>query len=128
MNQVNTVQPHGAIHADLFFPVKYRFFRNDPIFQTNFNVGRSLDVSVDSLLLAVGKHNPINSTLDMELEMPGGLSAYVVGKVMEGVDTLMNGVMYHFDKIVFAKLDKDAEDILTKQILESVRKKTHKTA
>ncbi|HTA75831.1 MAG TPA: hypothetical protein VK791_01600 [bacterium] len=126
MNQTNQSQPHGAVHADLFFPVKYRLFHNDPIFKNNFNVGRSLDVSMESILLAVGKHNPVNTKLDMELELPDGLSAYVVGKVLEGVDDLINGIVYHFDKIALFKLDKEAEDLITHQILETNRKKGRK--
>jgi hypothetical protein len=123
MNQINQAQPHGAVHADLFFPVKYHLFRNDPVFRSHFNVGRSMDLSIDSLLLAVGKHNPIDSKLDMEVELPGGLSAYVVGKVIDGVDKMIDGIMHHFDKIAFFKLDKEAEDLITKQISERLKKK-----
>ena len=97
-----------------------------PIFKTNFNVGQSLDVSVDSMLLAVGKHSPVDSKLDMELELPNGLSAYLVGKVLEGVDNLVNGIVYHFDKISLFKLDKEAEDLITHQIAETTRKKNLK--
>jgi len=123
MNQTNEVQPHNAAHAEFVMPVKYRSYRNDPNFQINFNVGRSRDISVEGLLLAVGKHNPVNATLDMEVELPDGLSAYVIGKVTETVDSLVNGVMYHFDRINFLKLDKEAEDMISKKILEYIRKK-----
>lgn len=126
MNQTTPSQLHGAVHADLFFPVKYRLFHNDPLFITNYNVGRSLDVSMESMLLAVGRHNPVETKLDMELELPNGLSAYVVGKVMEGVDDLVNGIVYHFDRISLFKLNKDAEELITHQIMETNKKKGRK--
>ncbi len=124
MNQNQPTLSHPAAHAGLFIPVKYRVFRNDPIFQDRFNVGRSMDLSMNNLLLAVGRHNSVNTTLDMELDFSQDKSAYVVGKVIEGVDELINGIVHHFDRIVFAKLDKEAEDLIVKQI-SNVNKKTH---
>ena len=85
MNTINQFPQHGAVHAEMVMPVKYRLYRNDAIFVKNFNVGRSWDVRMDGLQLAVGKHNPVNSTLDMELELPDGSTTYVIGRVMEGV-------------------------------------------
>lgn len=124
MNQNHLAQPHAAAHAQLVIPVKYRIFRNDPIFDRQFNIGRGMDLSLNNLVLAVGRHNPTNTNLDMELDFAQGKSAYAVGKVIEGLDELINGIVYHFDRIVFAKLDKDAEDLIVHQIAES-NKKVH---
>ncbi len=122
MNLINDHQPHAAAHAELFFPVKYRLFHNNPVFQSNFNVGRSVDLSLNNLVLAVGRHNSINTRLDIELELPKGKSAYAIGKVTEGVDETINGIVHHFDKITFARLNEDAEDQIAKQINESNKK------
>jgi hypothetical protein len=122
MNQTLQPQPRAAAHTALFFPVKYRLFRNNPIFENRFNVGRSMDLSMNNLLLAVSHHNAVNTNLDMELDFPEGKSAYVVGKVVAGVDEMIGGIVHHFDRIVFAKLDTDAEDLIVKSISDNNKK------
>lgn len=124
MNQNQPSQTHEAAHASLFFPVKYRLFRDNPIFEGRFNVGRSMDLSMNNLVLAVSRHNSVNTNLDMELDFPQGDSAYVVGKVVAGIDEMIDGITHHFDRIVFAKLDHDAEDLIVKRIKEN-NQKTH---
>jgi hypothetical protein len=124
MDQNQPTLQHAAAHMASSIPVKYRLYRDNPIFDRQFNVGRSRDLSLNDLLLAVGRHSTVNTNLDMELDFAQGQSAYVVGKVVEGVDELINGIVHHFDRIVFAKLDKDAEDLIVKQI-NADNKRTH---
>lgn len=108
---------------ELNIPVKYRAFRNDSIFSSNFSVGRSKDISVGGLKLAVGKHNPVDTKLDMEIELTSNLFAYVVGKVLGGQDEEINGVTHRYDRVIFLEMDKEIKDALTRFIFEGLKKK-----
>ncbi len=111
------------VRVELTVPVKYRNFRNDSIFRSNFNVGRSRDISVGGLKFSVSKHSPLDSKLDMEIELPDGMPAYVIGKVVGGEDVVINGITHHYDRISFVDMDKEVQDVIMKQVFESMRKK-----
>ena len=115
-----------SVRTEMTVPVKYRNFRNDPTFQRNFNVGRSRNVSIGGLKLAVAKHNQVDSKLDMEIELPAALSAYVTGKVVGGEDWVINNIIYRFDRISFLETDEEIQDLIARQIFESMRHKRGK--
>jgi c-di-GMP-binding flagellar brake protein YcgR len=108
---------------ELTIPVKYRAFRNDSIFSSNFSVGRSKDISVGGLKLAVGKHNPVDTKLDMEIELTSNLYAYVVAKVLGGHDEEINGITPRFDRVIFLEMDKEIREALTRHIFEGLKKR-----
>jgi c-di-GMP-binding flagellar brake protein YcgR len=126
MEEPKKPEKRRFVRVELIVPVKYRSFRNDSIFQSNFNVGRSRDISVGGLKFAVAKHNPVNTKLDMELELPDALSAYVTGKVVGGEDVVVNGIVHRFDRITFLEMDKEVQDLIMRQVFESMRRKRTK--
>ena len=123
MEEPKRQEKRRSVRVDLTVPVKYRAFRNDSIFQSNFNVGRSKDLSVGGLRWAVAKHNPIDTKLDMELELPDDMCAYVVGKVVGGEDVVINGITHRFDRVAFLDMDKEVQDLLMRQVFDSMRRK-----
>ena len=126
MEETKQPEKRRSVRVEMIVPVKYRNFRNDSIFQSNFNVGRSRDLSVGGLKFAVTKHNAVNSKLDMEIELPDALSAYVTGKVIGGEDVVINGIIHRFDRISFLEMDKDVQDLIMRQVFESLRRKRGK--
>jgi c-di-GMP-binding flagellar brake protein YcgR len=110
------------VRVEMTVPVKYRTFRNSSEFQSSFNVGRSKDISVGGLKCAVSKHNPIETKLDIEIELSDTLSAYVVGKVLGGEDRVIDGIVHRFDRVTFLQMEPDVQELLMRQVFEQMRR------
>jgi hypothetical protein len=127
MEEPKKQEKRRFVRVEITVPVKYRSYRNDSIFRANFNVGRSRDMSVGGLKVSVSKHNPVDSKLDMEIELPDSMPAYVIGKVVGGEDVVIDGIVHHYDRISFVDMDKEIQDVIMKQIFENLRKKGPKS-
>jgi len=123
MEQTSKGEKRRFVRVDMTVPVKYRSFRNDSIFQGNFSVGKSRDISVSGLKWAVGKQNAVNTKLDMELVLSDTLSVYVIGKVVGGEDKTINGIVHRFDRVTFLEVDKDVQQVLTRQVFDALRRR-----
>jgi c-di-GMP-binding flagellar brake protein YcgR len=123
MEEKKKTEKRRFVRVDMTIPVKYRNFKNDPILKSHFNVGRGRDISLGGLKWAVSKHNPVNSKLDMEIVLSDTLSAYVVAKVVGGENKVVDGIVHQFDRVTFLEMDQKAQNVLTRQVLEGLRKK-----
>jgi hypothetical protein len=123
MEEPKKQEKRRFVRVEITVPVKYRTFRNDSIFRSNFNVGRSRDLSVGGLKFSVSKHSPVDSKLDMEIELPDGMPAYVIGKVVGGEDYVIDGIVHHYDRISFVDMDKEVQDVIMKQVFDNLRRR-----
>jgi len=123
MEEPKRQEKRRFVRIEVTVPIKYRNFKNDSVFHSNFNVGRSRDISVGGLKFSVGKHTPVDTKLDMEIELPDSMPAYVIGKVVGGEDVIINGIVHHYDRIQFVDIDKEIQDVIMKQVFEGLRKK-----
>jgi c-di-GMP-binding flagellar brake protein YcgR len=121
---VETKNKERRRHArvELTGPIKYRPFRNESIFKDNYSVGRINNISLGGLKFALGKHNPTESKLDMEIELSDVLSFYAVGKVVGGEDRAVDGIIHQFDRICFLEMDKEVQDLLMRLVFEYMRR------
>ncbi|HXL71988.1 MAG TPA: PilZ domain-containing protein [bacterium] len=123
MEETKRVEKRRFVRLETTIPVKYRACQNDSIFSGNFSVGRSKNISAGGLKLAVGRHNPIDTKLDMEMELPNNVLAYTTAKVLGGNDEQINGITHRFDRVVFLEMDDDVQGTLTRYVFEGLRKK-----
>jgi c-di-GMP-binding flagellar brake protein YcgR len=112
--------------TELTVPVKYRLYRNDPVFISGFNIGRSKNISAGGLKLAVSRHNPINTKLDMEIELSRTLGVYLTAKVVGGEDLEIDDIVHRFDRVSFEEVDKDVQDLLLRLVFELMKQKRSK--
>ena len=122
MEETKRAERRRFARVPLTVPVKYRAFRNDSVFHTSFNIGRTKDISMGGLKCAVSRHNPVDAKLDMEIDLSDTLSAYVVAKVVGGEDQVINGIVHRFDRVSFLEMDKDVQDLLMRLVFENMRK------
>lgn len=120
------VQKRRFVRLDVVLPVKYRRFTGNPVFQSNFNVGRTVNVSVGGVKLSVSTPIPVGTRLDMEIEFSDSVKPYVVGKVLGGEEKVIDGISRRIEKISFVEVDKDAQDIMMKYIFDNLRKVVRK--
>ena len=119
-------QKRKFVRLDVVLPVKYRRYTGNPVFQANFNVGRTVNMSVGGVKLSVSTPIPIGTKLDMEIEITDSLKPYVVGKVIGGEERVIDGISRRIEKIGFVEIDKDAQDVMMKYIFDSLRKVVRK--
>jgi c-di-GMP-binding flagellar brake protein YcgR len=120
------VQNRRFVRLDIVLPVKYRRYTGNPVFQANFNVGRTINLSVGGVKLSVSTPIPIGTKLDMEIEISDSIRPYVVGKVVGGEERVIDGISRRIEKIGFVEVDKDAQDVMMKYIFEKLRKVVRK--
>jgi c-di-GMP-binding flagellar brake protein YcgR len=120
------VQKRNFVRLDVVLPVKYRRFTGNPVFQSNFNVGRTVNISVGGVKLSVSTPIPVGTRLDMEIELSDSVKPYVVGKVLGGEEKVIDGISRRIEKISFVEVDKDAQDLMMKYIFENLRKVVRK--
>src|ERR1700678_3395445 len=104
------VQKRRFVRLDIVLPVKYRRYTGNPVFQANFNVGRTINLSVGGVKLSVSTPIPSGTKLDMEIEISDSIKPYVVGKVVGGEERVIDGISRRIEKIGFVEVDKDAQD------------------
>jgi len=120
------VQKRKFVRLDIVLPVKYRRYTGNPVFQANFNVGRTINLSVGGVKLSVSTPIPIGTKLDMEIEISDSIKPYVVGKVVGGEERVIDGISRRIEKIGFVEVDKDAQDVMMKYIFDKLRKVVRK--
>ena len=120
------VQKRRFVRLDIVLPVKYRRYTGNPVFQANFNVGRTINLSVGGVKLSVSTPIPSGTNLDMEIEISDSIKPYVVGKVVGGEERVIEGISRRIEKIGFVEVDKDAQDLMMKYIFENLRKVVRK--
>jgi c-di-GMP-binding flagellar brake protein YcgR len=120
------VQKRRFVRLDIVLPVKYRRYTGNPVFQANFNVGRTINLSVGGVKLSVSTPIPSGTKLDMEIEISDSIKPYVVGKVVGGEERVIEGISRRIEKIGFVEVDKDAQDLMMKYIFENLRKVVRK--
>ncbi len=120
------VQKRNFVRLDVVLPVKYRRFTGNPVFQSNFNVGRTVNISVGGVKLSVSTPIPVGTRLDMEIERSDSVKPYVVGKVLDGEEKVIDGISRRIEKSSFVEVDKDAKDLMLKYIFENLRKVVRK--
>ena len=120
------VQKRRFVRLDIVLPVKYRRYTGNPVFQANFNVGRTINLSVGGVKLSVSTPIPTGTKLDMEIEISDSIRPYVVGKVVGGEERVIEGISRRIEKIGFVEVDKDAQDVMMKYIFEKLRKVVRK--
>jgi c-di-GMP-binding flagellar brake protein YcgR len=130
----NKIQKRRFVRLEVVRPVKYRRYTGNPVFQTNFNVGRTINfnvgrtinLSVGGVKLSVSTPIPVGTKLDMEIELSDSIKPYVVGKVIGGEEKVIDGISRRIEKISFLEVDKDAQDLMTKYIFNRLRKVVRK--
>ncbi|HET9869486.1 MAG TPA: PilZ domain-containing protein [bacterium] len=115
-------QKRRFVRLNVVLPVKYRKYTGNPIFTSNFNVGRTIDLSSGGLKLSVSRPIPAGSKLDMEIELDEKTASYVAGKVLGGEDKVIDGIGRRIEKITFVDMDPEAQDLIMKFIFNNQRK------
>jgi c-di-GMP-binding flagellar brake protein YcgR len=110
------------VRLDVVLPVKYRVYTGNPIFQENFNVGRTSDLSSGGMSIMVSKPLVAGAKLDIELELDEQLHPYLVGKVLGGDDKVFDGIPRRVEKVNFIELDPDTREMIMKFIFDYQRK------
>jgi c-di-GMP-binding flagellar brake protein YcgR len=120
------VQKREFVRQEAVLPVKYRKYTGNSVFDDLFSVGRSLNISSGGMMLVVGTPLKTGDKLDLELELTDRARVYLVGKVLGGSDTQIDGVPHRIEKIEYLDMDADTEDLIMKYIFESQRKNLRK--
>lgn len=126
MAESNREQKRRFVRLDVVLPVKYRKYTGNSIFQENFNVGRTNDLSIGGVKMSVSKPIPAGTKLDMEIELDANLRPYIVGIVLGGEDKLIDGISRRIEKVSFVEVDADAQDMMMKYIFDHQRKEVRK--
>lgn len=126
MAEIKKTQKRRFVRLNVILPVKYRRYTGSPVFQANFNVGRTNDLSIGGVKLNVSTPIPVGIKLDMEIELSNNNRPYVIGKVIGGEEKMVDGISHRVEKISFLDVDEDAQDIITKFIFEHQRKDVQK--
>lgn len=119
-------QKRRFVRLDVVMPVKYRRYTGNPVFQSNFNVGRTINLSVGGVKLSVSTPIPVGTKLDMEIELSDSVKPYAVGKVVGGEEKVIDGISRRIEKISFLEVDKEVQDIMMKYIFNRLRKVVRK--
>lgn len=119
-------QKREFVRQEVVLPVKYRKYTGNAIFDDLFSVGRTWNLSSGGMMLTVGTPLKTGDKLDLELELTEKARVYLVGKVLGGSDTEIEGVSYRIEKVEFQNMDADTEDLIMKYIFESQRKNLRK--
>jgi c-di-GMP-binding flagellar brake protein YcgR len=85
-------QKRRFVRLNIILPVKYRAFTGNTIFTDQFNIGRTNDLSIGGINIAVSKPIPVDTKLDIEIELDDKNRVYVVGKVLGGEDKVIDGI------------------------------------
>ena len=120
------IQKRRFVRLDAVLPVKYRRYTGNPVFQSNFNVGRTINLSIGGVKLSVSTPILVGTKLDMELELSDSIKPYVVGKVIGGEEKVIDGISRRIEKIGFVEVDKEAQDLMMKYIFDHLRKVVRK--
>ena len=119
-------QKRRFVRVEVVLPVKYRKYTGNPIFRSRFNVGRTSDLSIGGMKMNVSKPIPAGMPLDMEIELGDDLRPYIVGKVLGGEDKTVNGVSRRIEKVNFTEVDKEAQDMMMKFLIDHQREAARK--
>ena len=119
-------QKRRFVRLDVVLPVKYRKYTGNPSFHGSFNVGRTKDLSIGGVKMSVSKPIPVGTKLDMELELAEDVRPYIVGKVLGGEDKMVDGISRRIEKVSFAEVDSEAQDMMMKFIFDHQRKEVRK--
>lgn len=119
-------QKRRFVRIDVILPVKYRTYTGNPVWDLNFSVGRTINLSSGGMMLAVNQALAPEAKLDMELELNDKTRLYLVGKVLGGEDMMVDGVSRRVEKINFIDLDDDSRDIIMKFIFNRQRAELRK--
>lgn len=119
-------QKRRFVRLDVVMPVKYRRYTGNPVFQSNFNVGRTINLSVGGVRLSVSTPIPVGTKLDMEIELSDSVKPYAVGKVVGGEEKVIDGISRRIEKISFLEVDKEVQDLMMKYIFNRLRKVVRK--
>ncbi len=119
-------QKRRFVRIDIILPVKYRNYTGNPIWDLNFSVGRTINLSSGGMMLAVNQALAPEAKLDMELELNDKTRLYLVGKVLGGEDMMVDGVSRRIEKINFLDLDDESRDIIMKFIFNRQRAELRK--
>lgn len=122
MSESKKNQKRNFVRLDVILPVKYRKFTGNPIFVSNFNVGRTIDLSSGGIKLSVSRPIPVGTKLDMEIELDDQTASYVVGKVLGGEDKVIDGIGRRIEKVTFLEMDPESQDLIMKFIFNNQRK------
>jgi c-di-GMP-binding flagellar brake protein YcgR len=120
-------QKREFVRQEVVLPVKYRKYTGNAQFGDLFSVGRTFNISSGGMMLTVGTPLKTGDKLDLELELTDRARVYLVGKVLGGSNTLMDGIEHRIEKIEFLNMDVDTEDFIMKYIFESQRKNLRKS-
>ncbi len=119
-------QKRRFVRLDVVMPIKYRRYTGNPVFQSNFNVGRTINLSVGGVKLSVSTPIPVGTKLDMEIELSDSVKPYAVGKVVGGEEKVIDGISRRIEKISFLEVDKEVQDLMMKYIFNHLRKVVRK--
>jgi c-di-GMP-binding flagellar brake protein YcgR len=119
-------QKRRFVRVSIILPVKYRKFTGNAAFKEQFNIGRTNDLSIGGVNITVSKSIPIDTKLDMEIELNDATRVYVVGQVLGGEDKVIDGISRRIEKINFIEIDPEVEDVIMKFIFDQERKEVRK--
>jgi c-di-GMP-binding flagellar brake protein YcgR len=120
------IQKRRFVRLDTVLSAKYRRYTGNPVFQSNFNVGKTINLSVGGVKLSVSTPIPTGTKLDMELELSESVKLYAVGKVIGGEEKVIDGISRRIEKISFLEVDKEDQDLMMKYIFNHLRKVVRK--
>ena len=126
MVEMKKEQKRRFVRLDVVLPVKYRKYVGSPVFRSNFNIGRSNDLSIGGVKMSVSKAIPLGTKLDMEIELNEDARPYIVGKVLGGEEKMVEGVSRRIEKISFIEVEAEAQDTMMRFIFEHQRKDVRK--
>jgi c-di-GMP-binding flagellar brake protein YcgR len=122
----NKPQKREFVRQEVVLPVKYRKYTGNSMFEDLFSVGRTLNLSSGGLMLSVGTPLQAGEKLDLEVELTDRVRVYLVGKVLGGTDSVVDGVDRRIEKIEFLDMDGETQDLIMKFIFESQRRNLRK--
>jgi c-di-GMP-binding flagellar brake protein YcgR len=120
------LQKREFVRQEAVLPVKYRKYTGNAIFNDLFSIGRTLNISSGGMMLTVGTPLKVGDKLDLELELTEKARVFLIGKVLGGSVSEIDGVPYRIEKIEFLDIDADTEDFIMKHIFESQRRNLRK--
>jgi c-di-GMP-binding flagellar brake protein YcgR len=119
-------QKRRFVRLDIVLPVKYRKFTGSAVFNDQFNIGRTNDLSIGGINVTVSKPIPIDTKLDIEIELNDKTRVYVVGQVLGGEDKVIDGIYRRIEKMNFIEHDPEVDDVIMKFIFDHERKEVRK--
>ena len=122
----NKPQNREFVRQEVVLPVKYRKYTGNSLFEDLFSVGRTLNLSSGGMMLSVGTPLKVGDKLDLEVELTDRVRVYLVGKILGGTDSEVDGVYRRVEKVEFLDMDGDTQDLIMKFIFESQRRNLRK--